>query len=183
MCRCRPAPAIRPTDRIAVEIIEPFVRRFRPQLILVSAGFDAHWQDPLTSLGLSTAGFHAHFCQARSARRRVMRWEDLVRVGRRVRSGESSPMGRRRSSQPSRGDRSRIRSTSPSSKNLISRPSSNGSRRGTGSETSLGRRVGPLAAYRDSSARGNHASGPSNFSTSSRISPDFTNAFMALWSG
>ena len=46
-------------DQIAVEIIEPFVRRFRPQLILVSAGFDAHWKDPLTSLGLSTAGFHA----------------------------------------------------------------------------------------------------------------------------
>ena len=46
-------------DQIAVEIIEPFVRGFRPQLILVSAGFDAHWKDPLTSLGLSTAGFYA----------------------------------------------------------------------------------------------------------------------------
>ena len=46
-------------DQIAVEVIEPFVRGFRPQLILVSAGFDAHWQDPLTSLGLSTAGFYS----------------------------------------------------------------------------------------------------------------------------
>jgi acetoin utilization deacetylase AcuC-like enzyme len=46
-------------DQIAVEVIEPFVRSFRPQLILVSAGFDAHWKDPLTSLGLSTAGFYA----------------------------------------------------------------------------------------------------------------------------
>jgi acetoin utilization deacetylase AcuC-like enzyme len=27
-------------------------------LLLVSCGFDAHWQDPLTSLGLSTAGFY-----------------------------------------------------------------------------------------------------------------------------
>jgi acetoin utilization deacetylase AcuC-like enzyme len=44
--------------RIAEDLIEPFVRRFRPDLLLVSAGFDAHWKDPLTSMGLSTAGFH-----------------------------------------------------------------------------------------------------------------------------
>jgi acetoin utilization deacetylase AcuC-like enzyme len=44
--------------RIAVDILEPVVRRFEPQLLLVSCGFDAHWQDPLTSLGLSTAGFY-----------------------------------------------------------------------------------------------------------------------------
>ena len=44
--------------RIATEIVGPFVRSFRPQMILVSAGFDAHWSDPLTTLGLSTLGFH-----------------------------------------------------------------------------------------------------------------------------
>jgi acetoin utilization deacetylase AcuC-like enzyme len=44
--------------RIAADILEPVVRRFEPQLMLVSCGFDAHWQDPLTSLGLSTAGFY-----------------------------------------------------------------------------------------------------------------------------
>ncbi len=27
-------------------------------MILVSAGFDAHWNDPITTLGLSTAGFY-----------------------------------------------------------------------------------------------------------------------------
>ena len=43
--------------RIADEIFEPVVRSFRPQMILVSAGFDAHWQDPLTSLGLSARGY------------------------------------------------------------------------------------------------------------------------------
>lgn len=32
-------------------------RKFRPQLILVSAGYDAHWADPLTSLGMSVVGF------------------------------------------------------------------------------------------------------------------------------
>jgi acetoin utilization deacetylase AcuC-like enzyme len=45
--------------RIANEIISPFIRAFRPELLLVSAGFDAHWNDPITSLGLSTRGFHA----------------------------------------------------------------------------------------------------------------------------
>ncbi len=41
----------------ADEIFTPFARNFRPQLILVSAGFDAHWNDPLTSLGITTRGF------------------------------------------------------------------------------------------------------------------------------
>jgi hypothetical protein len=31
--------------------------RFDPQLILVSAGFDAHWNDPLGQMNLSTAGY------------------------------------------------------------------------------------------------------------------------------
>jgi acetoin utilization deacetylase AcuC-like enzyme len=31
--------------------------RFNPQLILVSAGFDAHWADPLGGMNLSTAAF------------------------------------------------------------------------------------------------------------------------------
>lgn len=45
--------------RVATEIIGPFVRRYGPDLMLVSAGFDAHWNDPITALGLSSAGFHA----------------------------------------------------------------------------------------------------------------------------
>ncbi len=43
--------------RATEEIFVPFAQNFRPQLILVSAGFDAHWNDPLTMLGLSTRGF------------------------------------------------------------------------------------------------------------------------------
>jgi acetoin utilization deacetylase AcuC-like enzyme len=43
--------------RIADEIFVPFVRNFKPDMMLVSAGFDAHWNDPITSLGLSTNGF------------------------------------------------------------------------------------------------------------------------------
>ena len=44
---------------VAEEIVAPLVRRFRPELMLVSAGFDAHWNDPITSLGLSSTGFHS----------------------------------------------------------------------------------------------------------------------------
>ena len=47
------------------EVYEPIFRqvmahaadRFDPQLILVSAGFDAHWNDPLGQMNLSTAGY------------------------------------------------------------------------------------------------------------------------------
>lgn len=40
-----------------VEIILPAARAFAPDLLLVSVGFDAHWQDPLASAGLSLAGY------------------------------------------------------------------------------------------------------------------------------
>ncbi|MBI5955201.1 MAG: histone deacetylase [Chloroflexi bacterium] len=43
--------------RVADEIFQPAVEKFRPQMLLISAGFDSHWSDPLTSLGLSTQGF------------------------------------------------------------------------------------------------------------------------------
>jgi len=38
-------------------VLVPVLRRFRPQLILVSAGFDAHFKDPLASMRLSCAGY------------------------------------------------------------------------------------------------------------------------------
>lgn len=43
--------------RISDEIFKPMVKSFRPQILLISAGFDAHWNDPITSLGLSTQGY------------------------------------------------------------------------------------------------------------------------------
>lgn len=44
---------------VAMEsVIAPMAGKFRPELILVSAGFDAHWKDPLTTLGVSAQGFH-----------------------------------------------------------------------------------------------------------------------------
>jgi acetoin utilization deacetylase AcuC-like enzyme len=40
------------------EVCVPAVKRFRPQFILVSAGFDAHFADPLAQLRVSTAGYY-----------------------------------------------------------------------------------------------------------------------------
>lgn len=39
------------------QVLIPVARRFDPHLILVSAGFDAHWDDPLAGLGLSLTGY------------------------------------------------------------------------------------------------------------------------------
>ncbi len=39
------------------EVIEPLADSYRPEFILVSVGFDGHYKDPLTSLGLTTSGF------------------------------------------------------------------------------------------------------------------------------
>jgi acetoin utilization deacetylase AcuC-like enzyme len=43
--------------RCYTEICAPAVRRFRPQLLFVSAGFDAHFADPLADILLSTRGY------------------------------------------------------------------------------------------------------------------------------
>jgi acetoin utilization deacetylase AcuC-like enzyme len=40
-------------------IVLPAGDRFRPDIILVSAGFDAHWRDPLAQLQLTCDGYHA----------------------------------------------------------------------------------------------------------------------------
>jgi acetoin utilization deacetylase AcuC-like enzyme len=45
--------------QIASRVIVPLSDRFEPQIVLISAGFDAHWRDPLAGLQLSISGFHA----------------------------------------------------------------------------------------------------------------------------
>ena len=40
-------------------LLVPVVRRYRPQMILVSCGFDAHRDDPLASMRVSGDGFRA----------------------------------------------------------------------------------------------------------------------------
>ncbi len=49
--------------RILNELISPKAESFQPDLILVSAGFDAHWQDPLAAAGLTLTGY-AHLSRA-----------------------------------------------------------------------------------------------------------------------
>lgn len=43
--------------RIFDELLAPFARRFAPELIIVSAGYDAHWRDPLANECLGIGGF------------------------------------------------------------------------------------------------------------------------------
>lgn len=40
------------------EVVLPAITRFQPDIILVSAGFDAHWRDPLAGLQYRTSTFH-----------------------------------------------------------------------------------------------------------------------------
>jgi acetoin utilization deacetylase AcuC-like enzyme len=46
-------------QQVYAEVLLPVVRRFQPDMILVSAGFDAHWADPIGPLALSVAGYAA----------------------------------------------------------------------------------------------------------------------------
>jgi acetoin utilization deacetylase AcuC-like enzyme len=46
-----------PYEAVFRQVMAPLADRFDPQLILVSAGFDAHWSDPLGGMYLSTAAF------------------------------------------------------------------------------------------------------------------------------
>jgi acetoin utilization deacetylase AcuC-like enzyme len=46
-------------------VVVPVLREFRPELILVSAGFDAHARDPLASMQVTTGGFAAMAARVR----------------------------------------------------------------------------------------------------------------------
>jgi acetoin utilization deacetylase AcuC-like enzyme len=52
-------------ERVFAEIIAPAAQRFRPDFLLVSAGYDGHWRDPLASLQFTTTGY---FRQVRALR-------------------------------------------------------------------------------------------------------------------
>jgi acetoin utilization deacetylase AcuC-like enzyme len=39
------------------QVIAPIVRRFKPQLLLVSAGYDPHWADAIGRMNVTTSGF------------------------------------------------------------------------------------------------------------------------------
>ena len=43
--------------RLFDEAVAPAITRFAPDMLLISAGFDAHWVDPLAQMQLSLAGY------------------------------------------------------------------------------------------------------------------------------
>ncbi|MEE8389478.1 MAG: histone deacetylase [Anaerolineae bacterium] len=43
--------------QVFAELAWPLAERFQPDLILVSAGYDAHWSDPLAQMNLSLTGY------------------------------------------------------------------------------------------------------------------------------
>jgi acetoin utilization deacetylase AcuC-like enzyme len=53
------------------EVCAPVLRRYRPQLLLVSAGFDAHFADPLAQMLLSTLGYYEIACLLRDLAREL----------------------------------------------------------------------------------------------------------------
>jgi acetoin utilization deacetylase AcuC-like enzyme len=54
-------------DRAYRTVIVPALGRFQPQLLLVSAGFDAHERDPLASMRVTTEGYAAIVAQLKAA--------------------------------------------------------------------------------------------------------------------
>ncbi|MGH9162076.1 MAG: histone deacetylase family protein [Vicinamibacteraceae bacterium] len=46
-------------QRVWADVADPVLEAFRPELLIVSAGFDAHARDPLAYMRLSAAGFEA----------------------------------------------------------------------------------------------------------------------------
>jgi acetoin utilization deacetylase AcuC-like enzyme len=57
------------------EAILPLLERYRPEMILVSYGFDTHWRDPLGNVLLSADGYHWLIAQLTS-------WADMNCRGR-----------------------------------------------------------------------------------------------------
>ncbi len=64
-------------DYLAIfdQVIGPTLERYAPEMILISAGFDAHAHDPLGSMQITEAGF------AQMADR-VLGWADALCAGR-----------------------------------------------------------------------------------------------------
>jgi acetoin utilization deacetylase AcuC-like enzyme len=61
--------------QIFSELVWPLCERFNPDLMLVSAGYDGHWDDPLAHMNLSLAGY-AHI------QRELVKMADQVCEGR-----------------------------------------------------------------------------------------------------
>ena len=58
-CRCRRAPATSDFCSLVDDVVVPLAREYRPQLVLISAGYDAHRDDPLADCTVTEEGFAA----------------------------------------------------------------------------------------------------------------------------
>lgn len=58
-------------------LLGPIVHRFRPEVLFVSAGYDAHWRDPLSAMQLTVAGYAQLVYE-------LMEWADACCNGRLV---------------------------------------------------------------------------------------------------
>ena len=86
-------------------VVLPVLRQFEPDLILVSAGFDAHERDPLGGMRLSTAAFAAMTLELRSGRRRVLPRAHRLGDRRRLRSARARRVARCRHRRSLRSSR------------------------------------------------------------------------------
>jgi len=57
------------------QVVPPALRHFRPDVLVVQAGADAHFDDPLSDLMLTTRDYEAIF-------RRILEWADAFTAGR-----------------------------------------------------------------------------------------------------
>jgi acetoin utilization deacetylase AcuC-like enzyme len=60
-----------PYISLVEEIVVPLGRSYKPQLILISAGYDAHLEDPLADCAVTDAGFEAMAAQMRDLAARL----------------------------------------------------------------------------------------------------------------
>jgi len=51
--------------RVWDELFAPLLRRFQPELLILDAGYDAHWRDPLTDLSLQAGDYYDLVSRAR----------------------------------------------------------------------------------------------------------------------
>lgn len=56
-CPLPPRAGDQALSRMAGDLLHPWLERFQPEMLFISAGFDGHWADPLLSLGFTSQGF------------------------------------------------------------------------------------------------------------------------------
>ena len=93
---CRSSPAAVDADyQLAFdEVIVPVLRQFKPDVLLVSAGFDAHERDPLATMRVTAEGFGAMTAALRGVAEETCARTDGARHRRRLRSSGAGGVDR-----------------------------------------------------------------------------------------